>query len=349
MAGRIRSVKPEWLEDERMALASDAARVLSIALLLLADDHGNGRANRVVLAAHVFPGAHTDKLDAALRELTDVIKFVELYEVDSQSYFHIRNWAKHQRVDHPGKAQVPGPPTVSEKPRRVSRRSRDGLANIPENGAKEAEALAPRAIPSPPFPSDPDPERGAGENPEPTEPVSGPGPSEDLVTRVTVRARAPGEPPRPRHDLLGERLRLQDWAPARELRDWWAELQLDDRNQDSLLAAMRDNHGTERRAIGRWDEIAEGYTRTQVEKAKKAAMPPGLKAHHAATGKRHSTTDADFPTEADAAMRDRIANGDWGKRLAKELADGRLDAGLARRRIKEVEDKRAEQRNAQTQ
>ena len=43
MAGRIRSIKPEWLEDERMVMASSDARVLSIALILMADDYGNGR------------------------------------------------------------------------------------------------------------------------------------------------------------------------------------------------------------------------------------------------------------------------------------------------------------------
>jgi hypothetical protein len=108
MSGRIRTVKPEWLEDELLALASSDARVLSIALMLLADDYGNGRANVVLLAGQAFPGKVLETTASALAELVK-IRFVALYEVDGQRYFTIRNWAKHQRVDKPGKPRVPGP------------------------------------------------------------------------------------------------------------------------------------------------------------------------------------------------------------------------------------------------
>jgi hypothetical protein len=103
---RIRTIKPEWLDDEALVLASAEARVLSIALILLADDYGNGRANQAVLAGRVFPGKNPDILANALAELATG-RFVRVYEVDGQRYFSIRNWAKHQRVDKPGKPQVP--------------------------------------------------------------------------------------------------------------------------------------------------------------------------------------------------------------------------------------------------
>jgi hypothetical protein len=108
MSGRIRTVKPEWLEDELLALASSDARVLSIALMLLADDHGRGRANPVMLAGQVFPGKPLETLSKALEELK-VARYVIAYEVDGQSYFAIRNWEKHQKVDKPGKERVPAP------------------------------------------------------------------------------------------------------------------------------------------------------------------------------------------------------------------------------------------------
>ncbi len=113
MSGRIRSIKPEWLEDERMALASPEARVRSIALMLLADDYGNGRASRVMLAGQVFPGKVPETLAKALDELARW--FVQLYEVDGQSYFNIRNWEKHQKVDKPGKPRVPPPSATLAK------------------------------------------------------------------------------------------------------------------------------------------------------------------------------------------------------------------------------------------
>lgn len=118
MAGRIRSVKPEWLLDERMSQCSSDARVLSIALILMADDYGNGRYHRAQMAPQVFtPSGDSPedlvncygRLESAMRELL-AIRFVGLYVVESQHYFAIRKWAEHQKVSHPGKPLVPSPP-----------------------------------------------------------------------------------------------------------------------------------------------------------------------------------------------------------------------------------------------
>lgn len=141
MAGRIRTLKPEWLDDELLAASDDAARVLSAGLILLADDHGNGRAAIAHLAAEVWRYEFLDdnrvsetlaKARAALSRLVEV-RFVELYEVNGQRYFHIRTWAKNQRVDHPGKERVPSPTcdgarTIRENLASVSREPRESLA-----------------------------------------------------------------------------------------------------------------------------------------------------------------------------------------------------------------------------
>lgn len=119
MSGRIRTVKPEWLEDELLAGASDEARVLSIALILMADDHGRGRASIATIASGAWryqmerdDGAHAPEVVArasrALRELA-AIGFVKLYEVARQRYYELPNWTKHQKVDRPGKPRVPVP------------------------------------------------------------------------------------------------------------------------------------------------------------------------------------------------------------------------------------------------
>lgn len=122
MSGRIRTVKPEWLEDELLAAASDEARVLSVALMLMADDYGRGRASLATIAAGAWryqlerdDGAHAPEILArasrALRELV-AIRFVTVYEVSGQRYFAIRTWARHQRVDRPSKPRIPEPPTA---------------------------------------------------------------------------------------------------------------------------------------------------------------------------------------------------------------------------------------------
>lgn len=106
MAGRIRTVKPEWLEDD-IAVENSDVRVTSIGLILLADDHGRGRANDVILGAAIFP-ASPAKIRGSLARLRDR-GYVEVYEVRGQRYFRITQWERHQRVDRPGKPRVPCP------------------------------------------------------------------------------------------------------------------------------------------------------------------------------------------------------------------------------------------------
>jgi hypothetical protein len=128
---RIRSIKPDWLEDELMAAATDEARILSVALILMADDHGRGRASLATIAAetwrHQFTSDDAEKVretlakaSRALRELVEM-RFVVVYEVERQKYFAIRNWSKHQRVDKPGKPRIPAPPDACspQQPRDV--------------------------------------------------------------------------------------------------------------------------------------------------------------------------------------------------------------------------------------
>ncbi len=116
---RIRTLKPEWLDDEKLGAISDAARLLSVALILLSDDHGRGRANPVKLGASVW-GFSADldlprRTAANLRELLEA-GFVRLYAVRGQAYFEICNWRKHQRIDNAGKPRWPGPEEADPAP-----------------------------------------------------------------------------------------------------------------------------------------------------------------------------------------------------------------------------------------
>lgn len=136
MTGRIRSIKPEWLEDEKMQRAGSDARVLSIALLLLADDYGRGRYVPESMAAQVF--AFSQDISASFRGAFATLArlgFVRVYEVRDQQYFEVVNWAKHQRVDKPGKPRVPAP--------------LDDSRAIREDPANPQESLAPDPIRSP--------------------------------------------------------------------------------------------------------------------------------------------------------------------------------------------------------
>jgi hypothetical protein len=136
MSGRIRSLKPEWLDDEPLMACSDAARVLSAALLLLADDYGNGRASDLYLGSKVFPGKRLEKIKSALKELTS-IRYLQTYEVDNQRYFSIRNFRKHQKIDKVGKPRVPAP--LEKKFDECSSKPRDILDSLLKTRATDLE------------------------------------------------------------------------------------------------------------------------------------------------------------------------------------------------------------------
>lgn len=109
MSGRIRTVKPELLEDAITAGLSDRAFRLFVSAILLADDYGNLRDDSRALRGAVYwmhDDVTTDDVAAAWAELARK-SLVRRYEVRGQTYAHIVGWSKHQKVAHPGKPRVP--------------------------------------------------------------------------------------------------------------------------------------------------------------------------------------------------------------------------------------------------
>jgi len=136
---RIRTIKPEWLDDERLIEAGSDARVLSIALIVLADDYGRGRAGEFWLAGRVFP-AHAKNRETLAKSLGSLAPwFVRVYEVKKQRYYQIQNWEKHQKVDRPGKPRVPAPdpepdPVTAGDPCASSTHAKDRVTHAKDPG-----------------------------------------------------------------------------------------------------------------------------------------------------------------------------------------------------------------------
>ena len=107
MSGRIRSIKPELLEDAATAGLSDAAFRLFVSMILMADDFGCLRAELALLRARVWWAKDPSQpIPETIVELNGLVLF---YEVDGQRYASIRGWGKHQRIDNAGKRRVPSP------------------------------------------------------------------------------------------------------------------------------------------------------------------------------------------------------------------------------------------------
>lgn len=136
MNGRIRTIKPEILEDAVTAGLSDTAFRLFIAVIVLSDDYGRFRAEPGWLRGQVYwaRDVAATHFSAALDDLVPLVRF---YLVNGQRYGALRNWLKHQRVDKPGKPRIPPPPEDGEDPpeslARHSRESRDDL--VPDLGS----------------------------------------------------------------------------------------------------------------------------------------------------------------------------------------------------------------------
>lgn len=107
--GRIRTIKPELLDDEIASGLTDAAWRMFVSSWLLADDHGNLRAGSKYLAANVYQDTTRDA-EEPLKELVSKGR-LRLYHVDGQRYATIVNWAKHQRMDNASKVRLIPAPT----------------------------------------------------------------------------------------------------------------------------------------------------------------------------------------------------------------------------------------------
>ena len=109
---RIRTIKPEILEDANTAGLSDSAFRLFVAMIVLADDHGNVRADDRWLGGQVWWArsacGDSPRVAEILGELSDA-QVSGLYECRSQHYASISGWQKHQRIDNAGKPRVPLP------------------------------------------------------------------------------------------------------------------------------------------------------------------------------------------------------------------------------------------------
>jgi hypothetical protein len=128
---RIRTIKPEILTDEKSAALSDTEWRLFVSCIVMADDYGNFRASPAFLHSQVFWSTATTREDSkkALETLAR-LSLLMLYDVGGQQYGHVVGWAKHQRVDHPGKPLCPRENQGNSIPcDESSRDSRDTIAN----------------------------------------------------------------------------------------------------------------------------------------------------------------------------------------------------------------------------
>lgn len=126
---RIRTVKPEFWEDELLGVIPRDARLLFIATFNMADDEGILRWTPAYIKAQAF--MYDDDLtlkdvDQLMRCLTDTgLVFPYVGGVAKQQMAMVVNFRKHQRINRPQKSKLP-PPSLGAWQVREMYARRDG-------------------------------------------------------------------------------------------------------------------------------------------------------------------------------------------------------------------------------
>ncbi len=162
MARKIRSMKPEIIDDEKTGPLLDSAFRLFVSMILLADDAGNVRADARWLQGQVW-WAHADRPDvSSLLENLRSVGLIQMYEVRGGVYARLNGWAKHQRIDNASargrnpsldesevsdRSDLPIPmPTRGDSPRTAETRGSDlDLERDPDQEGKGI--VAPKSAP----------------------------------------------------------------------------------------------------------------------------------------------------------------------------------------------------------
>ena len=100
---RIRTIKPEFWQDEKMTPLSDVDRLLFLFLVSNADDCGRLLDKPVKIEADMFDGEHDRRQDVCdgLATLSRIGRIRRGKTASGQRIIEIVNWSKHQKVDHP--------------------------------------------------------------------------------------------------------------------------------------------------------------------------------------------------------------------------------------------------------
>jgi hypothetical protein len=120
---RIRTLKPEVWQDERLAEVTFDARLLYVGLVTQADDEGRQNGNLNIVKSRIYPfdgGLALDDIAAWLGEL-EAAGLVELYAAEARQYIAIKSWFQDQRVDRPTPSEIPAPDSTLANPREQSR------------------------------------------------------------------------------------------------------------------------------------------------------------------------------------------------------------------------------------
>jgi hypothetical protein len=102
---RIRTIKPEFWQDEQMSTLPLPARLLFIGTWNLADDYGILKGGNKWIKAQLFPYDDNIRLEQ-IDQWTDLLVKARMlipFTFETESYLYIRTFKNHQKIDKPSK------------------------------------------------------------------------------------------------------------------------------------------------------------------------------------------------------------------------------------------------------
>lgn len=106
---RIRTIKPEFWDDEKMAKFSLQANLVYIGMWNFSDDSGIIRRSANWIKSKLFPHREEMRLSdvkAWIKELEDAGMLIP-FDHNNEGYYMIPTFGVHQRIDKPQKSKIP--------------------------------------------------------------------------------------------------------------------------------------------------------------------------------------------------------------------------------------------------
>lgn len=125
---RIRSIKPEFWQDQKVSRLPVLARLVYICLWSMADDEGRIEADSETVWHFGFPRESREDVAKALRVLAESSRIVVYRGVNGSDLIAIPRWMIHQKIDKPTRSKIEAPPEVaadSSSPREESSNIRE--------------------------------------------------------------------------------------------------------------------------------------------------------------------------------------------------------------------------------
>jgi 5-methylcytosine-specific restriction endonuclease McrA len=113
---RIRTIKPEFWADEKVAALTPMARLAFIGSWNLADDEGLTRWTTDFINASLFmyDGLNAKRVQSLMDEISDAGLVFTYTTGTRQRLAYIVNFRKHQRINRPQPGKLPPPPLQSD-------------------------------------------------------------------------------------------------------------------------------------------------------------------------------------------------------------------------------------------